>query len=175
MKRVIEGNLNSKMWITQIFMNHLIGRAEEGEDVNGSVVYVGSMTGKQPLSRIPAYSAAFAGVQSLTQSYGFIFGRIGIGRVNCVAVGFAPAMQNRAFIFEPDGETLSVRGEEIINGTATQRLLDPENIADAVSSFVDNERSRYCHGTTIMLSDGYNLVGLPNSSGLKPINQKQTE
>lgn len=91
----------------------------------GSIVNIASVAG---MTSAPthAYSAAKAGVISLTRTLAMAWGRQGV-RVNAVSPGFT-----RTAALQQGIEVGVLDGEAMAHASAMGRLLEPEEIADAI-------------------------------------------
>ncbi len=103
------------------------GMAERGE---GIILNISSMNAFRPLTRIPAYSAAKAGVTNFTQWLAVHMAqeyspRI---RVNAMAPGFFLTAQNRFLLTDKVTGELTPRGQTIIDHTPMGRFGDPEDL-----------------------------------------------
>ena len=97
------------------------------------------------------YSAAKAGVQGLTKSLALELGRHGI-TANAVAPGFVETGMTRA-IAEQVGMSIEEMREQQAQATAVGRIGTPEDIAQAVSFFVD-PRSGFVTGQVLYVAGG---------------------
>ncbi len=97
------------------------------------------------------YAAAKAGVQGLTKTLAIELGRYGI-TANAVAPGFVETAMT-AEVAARVGMTFEDMKQQAIAGTVVGRVGQPEDIAHAVSFFVD-ERSGYVTGQVLYVAGG---------------------
>ena len=122
----------------------------------GSIIYIASMAGMIPLSRVVAYSAAKAAVINLTQFLAREWAAKGV-RVNAISPGFFPAEQNRALLYNPDG-SLSTRGSQIIGHTPMARFGDPKELAGTVVWLASQSASSFVTGQNIVVDGGFSAT-----------------
>jgi NAD(P)-dependent dehydrogenase (short-subunit alcohol dehydrogenase family) len=125
---VFDLNVVGTMLPCQVFGRAM---AERGA---GVILNISSMSALRPLTRIPAYSAAKAGVSNFTQWLAVHMAqeyspRI---RVNALAPGFFLTAQNRYLLLDEETGELTLRGRTIIEHTPMGRFGDPEDLLGTV-------------------------------------------
>ncbi|NQU10706.1 SDR family NAD(P)-dependent oxidoreductase, partial [bacterium] len=93
---VLNLNFIGTLLPTQVFTRAMVLKQ------HGNVINVSSMNAFRPLTKIPAYSAAKAGVSNFTQWLAVHFSKVGV-RVNAIAPGFFLTDQNRALLTRAAG------------------------------------------------------------------------
>ena len=149
LRGVLDLNLLGAILPSQVF-----GRVM-AEQRSGVILNISSMNAFRPLTRIPAYSAAKAGLSNFTQwlavhmaqEYGPDI------RVNAIAPGFLVGEQNRRLLLNEDG-SLTPRGAAILSHTPMGRFGSPEDLIGAVLWLV-SPASRFITGIVVPLDGGF--------------------
>jgi NAD(P)-dependent dehydrogenase (short-subunit alcohol dehydrogenase family) len=115
---VFDLNILGTMLPCQVFGKAM---AERGE---GVVLNISSMNAFRPLTRIPAYSAAKAGVSNFTQWLAVHMAQVYSPRirVNAIAPGFFLTQQNKFLLTDEKSGELTARGKAIIDHTPMRRF-----------------------------------------------------
>ena len=86
LKFVFDLNITSAFLVTQVFAQDML-------ETGGNIINISSMNAYHPLTKIPAYSAAKAGISNFTEWLAVHFAPMGI-RCNAIAPGFFVGNQN---------------------------------------------------------------------------------
>jgi len=125
---VFDLNLLGTILSCQIFG---VGMAQKGQ---GAILNISSMNAFRPLTRIPAYSAAKAGVSNFTQWLAVHMAQAYSPRirVNAIAPGFFLTEQNRYLLTDKESGTWTARGQAILAHTPMGRFGQPQDLLGAV-------------------------------------------
>ncbi len=139
------------------FLGTVLPTMVYGEDLiknGGSIINISSMNAFRPLTKIPAYSAAKAGINNLTEWLAVHFAKVNI-RVNAIAPGFFVTDQNRFLLYDKESGKLTARGEKIINNTPMGRFGEPDELIGTLLYLV-SDLSKFVTGVVIPVDGGFN-------------------
>jgi NAD(P)-dependent dehydrogenase (short-subunit alcohol dehydrogenase family) len=147
---VFDLNLIGTVLPSQVFGKLMADQKE------GIILNISSMNAFRPLTRIPAYSAAKAGVSNFTQWLAVHMAQeysTNI-RVNAIAPGFFLTDQNRFLLTREGSSELTPRGDSIIAHTPMGRFGIPDDLIGTVIWLL-SPASAFITGIVVPIDGGF--------------------
>ena len=139
--QIFDTNAKAVFMACQVF-----GRYFLEQQIEASIINVGSMSGVIPLSRVFTYSMSKAAVHNISKNLAREWATKGI-RVNTLVPGFFPAEQNRK-VLTPD------RIEQIMGHTPMKRFGEAAELSGATLLLASSAGS-FITGAEIVVDGGY--------------------
>jgi NAD(P)-dependent dehydrogenase (short-subunit alcohol dehydrogenase family) len=134
----------------QVFGKIMVAQGE------GVILNISSMNAFQPLTRVPAYSAAKAAISNFTQWLAVHMAQEYSPeiRVNALAPGFFLTEQNRFLLTNREDGSLTIRGQKIIDNTPQRKFGDPEDLLGAMLWLL-SPASKFVTGIVVPVDGGF--------------------
>ena len=146
LKFVFDLNITSAFLVTQAFAADMVASG-------GNIINISSMNAYRPLTKIPAYSAAKAGISNFTQWLAVHFAPCKI-RCNAIAPGFFVTKQNKDLLFSKDGSPTARTGK-ILAATPMKKFGEISDLIGCLLWLADDKASGFVTGTVIPVDGGF--------------------
>lgn len=143
---VLDTNLKGAWLMAREFARHLADKKRPGRIIN-----ISSVLAARTIGRVPAYCAAKAGLNHLTEVLAMELARYGI-RVNAIAPGYVETDFNRAF-FQSDA------GKALIGRIPLRRLGTPSDL-DGAMLLLASPAGAYMTGAVIAVDGGHAVAAI---------------
>lgn len=145
-KFVLDLNITSAFLVTQVFAQDMV---ESG----GNIINISSMNAFRPLTKIPAYSAAKAGISNFTQWLSVHFAPCKI-RCNAIAPGFFVTKQNKSLLYDDSGKPTD-RTAKILAATPMGKFGEISDLTGCLLWLADDSSSGFVTGAVIPVDGGF--------------------
>ncbi|MDE0596627.1 MAG: SDR family oxidoreductase [Akkermansiaceae bacterium] len=145
--RILDVNLAGVLRGCQSFASYFLEN-----EIAGSIINLGSISGLNPLSRVFTYSASKGAVHNLSRNLAREWAPNKI-RVNTLVPGFFPAEQNRK-VLTPD------RVAQIMGHTPMDRFGESHELIGATLLLASNKAGGFITGMEMIVDGGFNAVSI---------------
>ena len=151
--QVVRLNFHGSVLPSQVFGAAM---AERGA---GAIINISSMAAQKPLTRVLGYAAAKAAIDNFTR---WLAAELALKygprmRVNAIAPGFFIGEQNRSLLLNDDN-TLTARGQLIIDHTPLRRFGEPDELVGA-AVWLASDAARFVTGIVVPVDGGFSAFG----------------
>ncbi|WP_307277008.1 SDR family oxidoreductase [Arthrobacter sp. W4I7] len=140
--RVINVNLTAPFLLSQ-----QIGKRQIQRGMEGSHIFIGSLSSHISLPDVVAYTASKSGIYGLIRNLSTEWSRYGI-RVNGIGPGYFRTKLTEAVFADPE------RQQQLMDRIPMQRFGDPEDLAGA-AVFLASPAAGYVTGQLLMVDGGW--------------------
>jgi NAD(P)-dependent dehydrogenase (short-subunit alcohol dehydrogenase family) len=147
-QKVFDLNFLGTVLPTMVFATDMIDQEK------GVILNISSMNAFRPLTKIPAYSAAKASINNLTEWLAVHLAKMNI-RVNAIAPGFFLTTQNKFLLVDEHTGDFTPRGQKVINSTPMGRFGDPEELC-GTALYLLSDLSAFVTGAVFPIDGGFN-------------------
>ncbi|MCF6270441.1 MAG: SDR family oxidoreductase [Melioribacteraceae bacterium] len=141
---IMDINLKSILFGCQVFGEEMFNNKD------GSIINISSVASGPPLSKVFAYSATKAAVNSLTQSLAIEWATANV-RVNAIAPGFFPAEQNKKMLTKE-------RVASILAHTPMGRFGNPDELVAATIWLASSKAASFVTGSIVRVDGGFTAM-----------------
>ena len=145
----IDTNLKGPFLVSKAVIPSMISRKK------GSIIFIGSVTGKRPLANRSVYAASKLGLVGMMRTLALELGKEGV-RVNLISPGFVAGPRLDGVIAQvarDEGTTLDEMKTKWLEMIPTGKFVSPEEIAQGVL-FLASDRSSSTTGEDLNISGG---------------------
>jgi NAD(P)-dependent dehydrogenase (short-subunit alcohol dehydrogenase family) len=147
--QTIDTNLKGPFLVTQAVLPGML------KERSGSIIFIGSVTGKRPFASRSAYAASKLGLVGLMRTLALEVASDGI-RVNLISPGFVAGPRLEGVVdnvAQMENISHDQAREKMIDMVPMRHFVSPENIADGVL-FLASDRSSGITGDDLNISGG---------------------